>query len=444
MSIHVRDANTTSHTLFQRMTTVTPGGVNSPVRSFNVVGGTPRVIARARGADLWDVDGNRYVDLVCGFGPMIHGHAPPEVTEAIQLACHRGTTYGAPSEPELLLAELVVGRVPTVEMVRMVNSGTEATMTAIRLARGVTGRRLVVKFAGHYHGHTDSLLAQAGSGLGSAGLAASAGVCAGTVSDTIVLPYNDPLAVRELFDARGSEVACVIAEPAAGNMGTVAPRPGFNESLREITADHGALLILDEVMTGFRVSSTGWFGLDGVSADLVTYGKVMAGGLPAAAVAGRADLLEHLAPTGNVYQAGTLSGNPVAMSAGLASLSLATPEAYQTLDDTADRVTGILADAFSTASFPWTIQRAGNMFSVAFTDGPAHDYEQVCNGESWRYPPFFHAMLEGGVYLPPSALETWFVSTAWTEEHFERLASALSSAVVAAERVRGPRHGDRP
>ncbi|WP_299564739.1 glutamate-1-semialdehyde 2,1-aminomutase [uncultured Mycolicibacterium sp.] len=418
--------------LYEQACAVIPGGVNSPVRAFTSVGGTPRFITSAQGYWLTDADGNRYVDLVCSWGPMILGHAHPAVVEAVQRAAAAGLSYGAPTPSETELAAEIIDRVPPVQRLRLVNSGTEATMSAIRLARGFTGRPKVVKFAGCYHGHSDALLADAGSGVATLGLPSSPGVTGAATADTIVLPYNDVAAVQEAFAAHGEQIAAVITEAAAGNMGTVPPRPGFNAALRRITAEHGALLIVDEVMTGFRASRTGWYGLDPVDADLFTFGKVMSGGLPAAAFGGRAEVMERLAPLGAVYQAGTLSGNPVAMAAGLATLRAADEAAYARLAANADRLEALLTEALSAASVPHRVQRAGTMLSVFFTEDPVTDYASAKASDTWRFPPFFHALLEHGVYAPPSAFETWFVSTVLDDEAFERIAAALPAAARAA------------
>jgi glutamate-1-semialdehyde 2,1-aminomutase len=417
---------------------VIPGGVNSPVRAFTSVGGTPRFITSANGYWLTDADGNRYVDLVCSWGPMILGHAHPAVVEAVQRVAADGLSFGAPTPSETELATEIIGRVAPVERLRMVNSGTEATMSAIRLARGFTGRAKIVKFSGCYHGHSDALLADAGSGLATLGLPSSPGVTGAAAADTIVLPYNNIPALEEVFGRFGDEIAAVITEASPGNMGTVPPLPGYNAALRRITADHGALLIIDEVMTGFRVSRSGWYGVDPVNADLFAFGKVMSGGLPAAAFGGRAEVMERLAPLGPVYQAGTLSGNPVAMAAGLATLRAADDAAYAKLDANADRLADLFTNALTDAGVAHQVQRAGNMLSVFFSDEPVTDFASARASETWRFPPFFHGLLDAGVYPPPSAFETWFVSTALDDDAFDRIATALPGAARAAAEAEEP------
>jgi glutamate-1-semialdehyde 2,1-aminomutase len=427
--------------LFARARAVTPGGVNSPVRAFNAVGGTPRFMESARGAYLTDVDGNQYVDLVCSWGPMLLGHAHREVLTAVAEAVARGTSYGTPTRPEVELAEEIVARTP-VDQVRFVSSGTEATMSAIRLARGFTGRELVVKFAGCYHGHVDSLLASAGSGLATFAVPGTPGVPAASTAATLVLPYNDPDAVAAVFAEYGDRIACLITEASPGNMGVVPPAPGFNKLLAETCAKHGALFVSDEVMTGFRVTRSGQYGLDGAregwKPDLVTFGKVMGGGFPAAAFGGRADVMSRLSPEGPVYQAGTLSGNPVATSAGLATLKLATDDVYAGIDKASVVLQEAVAAALHEAGVPHVVQSSGNMFSVFFVEegvSSVPNFEVAAGQRVDRFKAFFHAMLDRGVYLPPSAFECWFLSAAHDDRAIDKIMAALPAAARAAGEV---------
>jgi glutamate-1-semialdehyde 2,1-aminomutase len=424
-----------SESLFERAQAVTPGGVNSPVRAFRAVGGTPRFFASGNGPYLVDVDGNTYVDLVCSWGPLILGHADPRVVAAVQAAVASGTSFGAPTPGEVELAEAIIARVPVVERLRFVSSGTEATMSAVRLARGVTGRPGLIKFAGCYHGHVDSLLAAAGSGVATFALPEGAGITGAAVADTVVVRYNDLDAVAAAFAAHPDRIAAVISEAAPGNMGVVPPDPGFTLGLARLCRENGALFISDEVMTGFRAGPAGWFGIEGVAPDLITFGKVMGGGFPAAAFGGRADVMSALAPEGPVYQAGTLSGNPVAMAAGLATLRGATPEVYDHLAKAGEVIAVAASEALSAVGVEHHVQFAGTMFSIFFTADPVHDYAGAKTQRTDRFGAFFHEMLARGVYLPPSAFEAWFLSAAHDDTAIGRVLDALPHAARAAAEV---------
>ncbi|MFT4122668.1 MAG: glutamate-1-semialdehyde 2,1-aminomutase [Microbacteriaceae bacterium] len=437
----------TNESAFDRARRAIPGGVNSPVRAFGSVGGTPRAIVSVRGAFLTDVEGREYVDLVASWGPAILGHAHPAVVAAVQAAAARGLSFGASTPAETELAELVERRIALpgpgglrrpVERLRLVSTGTEATMTAIRLARGVTGRDLLVKFAGHYHGHSDGLLAEGGSGVATLALPGSAGVPAPIAAQTIVLPYNDVAALELLFAKRGQQIAAVIVEAAAANMGVVPPAAGFTAAIRRLTSASGALMILDEVLTGFRVGPAGWWGhaAEGWAPDLFTFGKVIGGGMPLAALGGAAEIMERLAPTGPVYQAGTLSGNPVAVAAGLATLRNADAAVYRRLDEVAAVISAETSEALSAAGVAHVVQRAGNLFSFAFRETPPGDYAEVLHQEAFRFGPFFHAMLAAGVNLPPSVFEAWFVTAAHDDTAVSRVLEALPAAARAAASAR--------
>lgn len=415
-----------SKALFEEAKKFIPGGVNSPVRAFKSVGGTPLFISRAKGSKIYDVDGNEYIDYVGSWGPMILGHAHPDVVRAIREVAEKGTSYGAPTELEIEMAELVVNAVPSIEKVRFVSSGTEAVMSAIRLARGYTKREKIVKFEGCYHGHSDSLLAKAGSGVMTLGLPGTPGVTEGTAKDTIVLPYNNLEAVKEAFEKEGENIACVIVEPIAGNMGVVPPKPGFLEGLREITEKYGALLIFDEVITGFRVSYGGAQELYGVMPDLTTLGKIIGGGLPVGAFGGKAEIMDHIAPEGPVYQAGTLSGNPLAMAAGIAVLkTLKESYIYEYLE----RMSSILAEglksAFEEAGVPAYFTRVGSMMCAFFTDGEVYDYASAAKSNTEMYARYFWGMIHEGCYFAPSQFEAAFVSTAHTELDIEKTVEAV-------------------
>jgi glutamate-1-semialdehyde 2,1-aminomutase len=420
---------TRSEDLFARARTLIPGGVDSPVRAFGGVGGTPIFAERGEGAYLIDVDGNRYVDLVQSWGALLFGHACPEIVEAATAAARRGTSFGVPTEAEVELAQRIVDAAPSVDEVRLVNSGTEATMSAVRLARGFTGRDLVVKFAGCYHGHSDSLLANgAGSGLATLGIPSSPGVTLGSARDTITTPFNDLDAATTVFAEREGQIAVVVVEPVAANMGVVLPEPGFLEGIRELCDAHDALLLFDEVITGFRIAYGGAQSYLGVVPDLTTFGKVMGGGFPCAAFGGRRDIMERLAPVGPVYQAGTLSGNPVAVAAGIAALDLARErDPYTELETTAISLTEQLAAAFTTNGLPVTINRGGSLFSVFFTETPVRNFKDAAAADHQRYARFFHHMLERGVYLPPSGYELWTLGTTHGPDEVTRILEAVAS-----------------
>lgn len=425
-----------------RARAVIPGGVNSPVRAFASVGGAPLAIVKAQGAHVWDVEGNAYVDLVASWGPALVGHAHPDVVAAVQQAAARGLSFGASTPAEAELAEIVIDRLTVngtraIDKLRLVSTGTEATMTAVRLARGVTGRDLIIKFAGHYHGHSDGLLADAGSGLATLAIPGSAGVPAPIAAQTLVLPYNDRAAVAAAFAAYPGQIAAIITEAAGANAGILVPADGFNEFLVDTAHAHGALVILDEVLTGFRVSPAGWWGLeqaDGATwrPDIVTFGKVIGGGMPLAGLGGRAEIMDHLAPLGPVYQAGTLSGNPLAVAAGIATLRLADDAVYERVNHAAAVVASSLSEALEDEGVEHVISHAGNLFSVAFRSGTITNYDEARDQESWRYPAFFHAMREQGVSLPPSVFEAWFLTAAHDDAAVEQIIEALPAAARAA------------
>jgi glutamate-1-semialdehyde 2,1-aminomutase len=419
-----------SAALFARAQSVIPGGVNSPVRAFRSVGGKPVFMARGEGARIWDVDGNEYIDYIGSWGPLIFGHRQPEVIRALGEVLQIGTSFGAPTEREVQLAELICRMVPSIEQVRLVNSGTEATMSAIRLARGFTGRERIVKFDGCYHGHGDSLLVKAGSGVATLGLPDSPGVPRALAELTTVLPFNDFAALQHEFQTRGGEIACVIVEPVVGNMGCVAPKPGYLQAMREVTTQHGSVLIFDEVMTGFRVAAGGAQELFNIRPDLTTLGKVIGGGLPVGAYGGRADIMRCVAPAGPVYQAGTLSGNPLAVAAGLAALRrLEMEKPYAKLEALAMRLEKGLRDALSRAGVAGSVNRVGSMFTLFFTDQNVIDFTTAKTCITERFNSWFHAMLEAGIYLPPSQFEAAFISTAHSEKDIDRTIEAARSAL---------------
>jgi glutamate-1-semialdehyde 2,1-aminomutase len=432
MSATERDRQRSSEELFARAVELMPGGVNSPVRAFRGVGGTPRFIASARGATMTDVDGRTYIDYVGSWGPMILGHAAPEVIDALHAALGGGTSYGAPTELEIEMAEEIIDALPSIEMVRMVNSGTEATMSALRLARGATGRDKILKFEGCYHGHGDSLLVKAGSGVATLGLPDSPGVTAEVARNTITAPFNDTDALEQVFDEHGETVAAVIVEPVVGNMGCVPPREGYLQALREVTSRHGALLIFDEVMTGFRLARGGAQELYEVKPDLTTLGKIIGGGLPVGAYGGRRELMEQIAPSGPVYQAGTLSGNPLAMTAGLVVLRrLRDRSIYEQLEEAGRRLCEGLTEAAREAGVETITNRVGSMFTTFFNNSAVTDWPSAAKSDRERYGRFFHAMLEEGVYLAPSQFEAAFIGTAHTEDVLDRTITAARKAFRA-------------
>jgi len=418
-----------SQSIFERARAIIPGGVNSPVRACRSVGADPVFVARGEGAAIWDADGNRYLDLIGSWGPLILGHSHPEVLQTIQDTLVLGTTFGAPTEIEVKFAETLRAAVPSMEMVRAVSSGTEATMSALRLARGFTGRSKIIKADGGYHGHADCLLVAAGSGAATLGIPGSAGVPEGAAKDTIVVPYNDLASVERACAA--GDVAAVIIEPVAGNMGLVVPAPGYLEGLRDITKKHGTVLIFDEVMTGFRVAYGGAQARYGITPDLTTIGKVIGGGLPAAAFGGRADIMQKLAPLGAVYQAGTLSGNPLAMAAGLTAMEiLGRPGTYERLEHLGQRLGDGLLQAARDAGVPACLNRVGSMLTLFFTNGPVTNYETAKTADTQRFGIFFRNMRERGVFLPPSQFEAMFVSLAHTDDDIDQIVTAARQSLA--------------
>jgi glutamate-1-semialdehyde 2,1-aminomutase len=418
-----------SRAAFARAKQLMPGGVNSPARAFGGVGGEPIFFVRGQGAHLFDIDGNRYTDYIGSWGPMILGHAHPAVTAALDAAIRRGTSFGAPTEAESELAEMIIAAMPSIEKVRLVNSGTEATMSAIRLARGYTSRDLIVKFAGNYHGHADSLLVAAGSAAATLGVPNSPGVTAGTAKDTLVLRYNDVAALESAFAAHGAQIAGVIVEPIVGNMGCVMPSPDFRQALRDLTQRHGALLIFDEVITNFRVAYGGAQAIFGITPDLTTLGKIIGGGLPLGAYGGRADIMDHVLPAGKVFQAGTLSGNPLATAAGIATLKvLRDGKAYPHLQQLSSRLAHGLDEAANAAGIPHTIGSCGSMMTLFFNASPVTDWDTAARSDTKRYARYFWGMIDRGIYLPCSQYEALFVSTAHT-------AADIDVTVTAAREV---------
>lgn len=421
-----------SSALFQSAQKVIPGGVNSPVRAFQAVGGTPIFVQKAKGAYLFDEDGNTLIDYISSWGPMILGHAFEPVIEAVKERADRGTSYGMPTELETQIAELAVQMVPNIDKIRMVNSGTEACMSAVRLARGYTGREKIIKFAGCYHGHSDAFLIQAGSGAVTFGAPNSPGVTQGTAKDTLLAQYNDLESVANHFEQHPEQIAAIIVEPVAGNMGCIPPKRGFIGGLRKLCNDHQALLIFDEVMTGFRLAKGGAQETLGVAADIMTYGKVLGGGLPVGAFAARAEIMSHLAPEGPVYQAGTLSGNPLAMAAGFAMLTHLNdhPEIFDSLDNKTKKLEGCMVEVLNQKGIPYQINRYGSMLSLHFTDQPVVDFESAALGNNDHFKNYFHGMLDRGVYLPPSAFESYFLNDALSLEDIEKTIDAFTSVLA--------------
>ena len=422
-----------SEALFQKAQQTIPGGVNSPVRAFKAVGGNPLFIAKGKGSHITDVDGNEFIDYVCSWGPLIFGHAHPSIVQAVSRQAELGTSFGAPTELEIELAQKVVDAVPSIETVRLVSSGTEAGLSALRLARGFTGRDKIVKFEGCYHGHADSLLVKAGSGVLSLGLPDCPGIVSDLAKKTLTLPYNDIAAVEELFSKMGKEIACLIVEPVGGNMGVVPPQPGFLECLRKVTAESGALLIFDEVITGFRVSYGGAQKLYGVSPDLTCLGKIIGGGLPVGAYGGKKEIMDHVAPVGAVYQAGTLSGNPLAVTAGIEMLNLLSqPGVYESLEAKSERLCNGFKENVKKLGVTATFTRVGSMFSMFFTDQEIVSYESVATCDTDFFKRYFNAMLEEGIYIAPSQFEAGFMSAVHTDDDIDQTIEAQSRALQIA------------
>ncbi|RTL57122.1 MAG: glutamate-1-semialdehyde-2,1-aminomutase [Sphingobacteriales bacterium] len=417
--------------LFERAQKSIPGGVNSPVRAFKSVGGTPLFIQKAKGAYLYDADGNQYIDYIASWGPMILGHAYEPVVKAIQEKALGSTSFGAPTELEIEMAELIISMVPNVDMIRMVSSGTEACMSAIRLARGYTGRNKIIKFEGHYHGHADSFLVKAGSGVATFNIQTVPGVTAGVANDTLTAAYNDLEAVRKLVADHKGEIAAIIVEPVAGNMGCILPQPGFHEGLRQLCDEEGIVFIFDEVMTGFRLAPSGAQEHLGIKADLVTYGKVIGGGMPVGAFGGKKEIMQHIAPLGNVYQAGTLSGNPIAMIAGYTMLTELknNPSIYKELEEKTIYLRDGLNEVLKAWGQPYVINQSGSMISIHFSDHPVIDFASAASANNDRFKKYFHAMLNRGVYLPPSAFESWFLNNALKKEDLDKTIQATKESL---------------